>query len=114
MKIDSYSFGSLVIDGQKYEKDIIIKKGKIKKRKKKASKQFRSNFGHTPLSIWENIPWNCQTLIIGTGNNGALPVMEEVREKARQKGIKLVLMTTPEALKHINDADTNFILHLTC
>ncbi|MGD8523090.1 MAG: MTH938/NDUFAF3 family protein [Desulfobacterales bacterium] len=114
MKVKEISFGSINIDGKDYFMDIVINKGKIEKRKKKQSKKFRSQFGHTPLTILENIPWDCKKLIIGTGHSSALPVMKEVKKKAKKKGVKLVLMTTPDAILNINDKDTNFILHLAC
>lgn len=114
MKVNKISFGSITIDGRDYSKDIVIYKGKIKKRKKKESKKFRSRFGHTPLSILENIPWDCKKLIIGTGHSTALPVMNEVNEKAKKKGVEFVLMPTPDAIQYINEKDTNLIIHLTC
>jgi len=40
--------------------------------------------------------------------------MVEVYELAVRKGVELLTMSTPEAIKHINDQDTNLILHLTC
>ena len=114
MKVKDLSFGSINIDGKEYFKDIVINKGKIKKRKKKESKKFRNQFGHTPLSTIENIPWDCKKLIIGTGHSSALPVMSEVNKKAKKKGVELVLKSTPDAILHVNEKDTNFILHLTC
>ena len=39
-----------------YEHDVIIEGGEIRKRKKKPSKRFRDDSGHTPLSIEEKIP----------------------------------------------------------
>ena len=114
MKVKEISFGYINIDGKNYYKDIVINKGKIEKRKKKQSKKIRSQFGHTPLTSLENIPWDCKKLIIGTGHSSALPVMKEVKKKAKKKGVKLVLMTTPDAILNINDKDTNLILHLAC
>ena len=63
-KVKELSFGTINIDGKDYFKDIVIHKGKIEIRKKKESKHFRDRFGHTPLSISENIPWDCKKLII--------------------------------------------------
>jgi hypothetical protein len=114
MQVQELSFGTINIDGKEYAKDIVIHKGKIEKRKKKKSKNFRSQFGHTPLSNSENIPWDCKKIIIGTGHYSALPVMEEVKKKAKKKGVELVLMSTPDAILKINEKDTNLILHLTC
>ncbi len=114
MEIKNLSFGSITIDGETYRKDVVIDNGRVKKRKKAESKKYSHMFGHTPLSPDENIPWKCRHLIIGTGHSSSLPVMEEVHNIALRKGVKLHIMSTPEAIKHINDPDTNLILHLTC
>ena len=114
MKVKNLSFGSINIDGETYVKDVIINNGSIKKRKKAKSKKYRNRFGHTPLSPNENIPWNCKHLIVGAGHNSSLPVMDEVCDTAIRKGVELVIMSTPEAIKHINDPHSNLILHLTC
>lgn len=114
MIVNNLSFGSITIDGETWDKDIIITNGSVKKRKKAESKKYRDRFGHTPLSQDENIPWKCKRLIIGAGHSSSLPVMDEVKEKALRKGVELLIMSTPDAIKHINDPDTNLILHLTC
>jgi hypothetical protein len=114
MKVKNLSFGSVTIDGETYIKDIIIDNGVIKKRKKAESKKYSNRFGHTPLSPDENIPWNCKRLIVGAGHSSGLPVMDEVRDIAVSKGVELVVMSTPEAVEHINDPHSNLILHLTC
>jgi hypothetical protein len=77
MRFDNFSFGSLRIDDSTYEHDVVIDRGEIRGRKKKPSKKFRDDFGHTPLSIAEDIPWKCRQLAIGTGAYGRLPVMKE-------------------------------------
>ncbi len=51
-------------------------------------------FGHAPLSIEEDIPWSCSQLVIGTGAYGKLPVMQEVRNEAARKKIKLLILPT--------------------
>jgi len=86
MRFEAFSFGSIRIDGITYNHDVIIDRGEVHKRKKKASKRFRDDFGHTPLSVEERIPWKCRSLVIGTGT-GALPVMDEVKQEARRRKI---------------------------
>ena len=115
MRFEAFSFGSICIDGTTYEDDVVIDRGRIRKRKKKPSKRFRDRFGHTPLSIEEEIPWKCQRLLIGTGT-GALPVMEEVSREAHRRKIKIQILPTAEAIKIMENcpARTNAILHLTC
>ena len=115
MRFEDFSFGSIRIDGTTYEHDVAIDRGRIRKRKKKPSKKFRDEFGHTPLSIEEEIPWKCRRLVIGTGT-GALPVMEEVKREAQQRKIDLAILPATEAIKTLqeNFAETNAILHVTC
>ena len=72
MRITRYALGSVRVDGVTYGHDLIIDRGKIRKRNKAASKKFRGAYRHTPLSIEEDIPWQCQRLVIGTGADGAL------------------------------------------
>lgn len=116
-RITNYTFGSIRIDGTTYDRDVIIDRGAVRPRRKKGSKQFRDAFGHTPLSLHEDIPWDCERLVIGTGALGALPIMEEVELEAARRGIELLGVPTTEAiglLRHKSHEGTNAILHLTC
>ncbi len=116
MRFAGYSFGSLQVDGVTYDHDLIIDRGQIRRRKKAASKKFRGADGHTPLSTAENIPWRCRRLVIGTGADGALPVMEQVRAQARRRKVDLVILPTAEAIGALAGTikDTNAVLHVTC
>jgi hypothetical protein len=114
MIVTNLSFGSITIDGVTYREDVVIENGSVKKRKKAESKKYRDRFGHTPLSPDEKIPWKCRHLVIGMGHSSSLPVMDEVYDIALKKGVELLAVSTPEAIKHVNDPDTNLILHLTC
>ena len=58
MRFQKFSFGSIRIDGVTYEHDIVIDRGDVRKRKKKPSKKFRDEFGHTPVSIKKRSPGN--------------------------------------------------------
>src|SRR5436309_14740198 len=99
MRFDSFSFGSIQIDGSTYEHDVIIDRGEIRRRKKKPSKKFQEQFGHTPLSIEEEIPWKCRQLVIGSGAHGRLPVMQDVQREAERHEIKLLVLPTTEAIE---------------
>jgi hypothetical protein len=115
VRFSGYSFGSVRVDGVTYEHDLIIDRGKIHKRKKGASRKFRGAYGHTPLPAAEDIPWRCRRLVIGTGADGALPVLQEVREQARRREVELVIVPTAQAIGVLaKTKDTNAILHLAC
>src|SRR5262249_53295517 len=78
MRFKSFSFGSMRIDGVTYAHDVVIDRGQVRKRKKKPSKKFRDDFGHTPLSMEEDIPWKCLRLVIATGTR---PSVDDVRRQ---------------------------------
>jgi hypothetical protein len=114
MHFNKFSFGTLRIDGRTYEQDVVIDRGEVRKRQKALSRRFRE-FGHTPLSIDEKIPWKCQRLVIGTGAYGRLPVMKEVKLEGEQRHVELVILRTSEALRLIErESEANAILHVTC
>jgi len=116
MRISHFAFGVLEIDGVTYEHDIVIDRGEIQKRKKKASKKFRDAFGHTPLSLEENIPWRCTRLVIGTGAYGRLPVMDDLKREADERGVKLIVLPTAAAIEVLQKGPrkTNAVLVVTC
>src|SRR6202162_2036664 len=115
MHLDKFSFGTLRIDGSTYEQDVVIYRGEIRTRKKLPSRKFRDEFGHTPLSIEEKIPWKCHRLVIGTGAYGRLPVMKEVKLEAERRHVELVLVPTNEAIRLMErESAANAILHVTC
>jgi len=115
MRFERFSFGSIRIDGVTYERDVIIDRGEVRKRKKKASRKFRHLYGHTPLSMEEKMPWKCRRLVIGTGT-GALPVMQEVKREAKRRKVELLILPTEQAIALLKEkpAETNAVLHVTC
>jgi hypothetical protein len=114
MRFQKFSFGSIRIDGVTYEHDVVIDRGDVRKRKKKPSKKFRDEHGHTPISIEEKIPWKCRRLIIGTGTG--LPVMDDVKTEAKRRKITLLVLPSTEAIEELkkHPDETNAILHVTC
>jgi len=115
MRFDDFTFGSVCIDGVTYEHDVVIDRGQVSKRKKKLSKKFRGEFGHTPLSLEEKILWKCRRLVVGTGT-GALPVMEELKREAKRRKIELLILPTVRAIQVLerDSTETNAVLHVTC
>lgn len=116
MRFAAFEFGSIRIDGATYENDVIIDRGAIRPRKKKPSKPLRGQYGHTPLSAAEKIPWTCRRLIVGTGVDGALPVMNDVKREAERRNVELVILPTTKAIAELKKQPkkTNAILHVTC
>src|SRR5664280_3036256 len=97
VKVRFVRFGIVEIDGQRYERDVMVVGGRVGRRRKKASRPLRDRYGHTPLSLLEPIPWACRRLIVGTGVDGALPIDEAVVVEAARRGVGLVALPTDEA-----------------
>jgi hypothetical protein len=110
-------FGSIVVGGERFDCDVVLEAGRARPRKKGPSKAHRSRYGHTPLSPDEDIPWSPPRLVVGTGASGRLPIMPEVWEEAKLRGVELTAVPTSEAcelLRPIRRDEVYAILHVTC
>jgi len=89
MQFESFSFGSIRIDGISYDHDVLIDRGKVRKRRKKGSRKFRNAFGLTP---------------------------DQVRLEAQRRKVEVVIVPTPQAVELLKrePVETNAILHVTC
>src|SRR5207248_8619577 len=105
MRARLVKFGEVEVDGKRYTHDVVIDGGKVRKRKKGPSKQFREKFDHTPLSAEEEIPWGGKRLIVGTGAHGALPVMDEVLAEAKQRGIEVIAARTLDVCERVEEVE---------
>jgi len=112
-RIDSYHFGQIVIDGEKYSSDVIIFPGRIQS-------AWYSKKGHE-LSL-EDITWviteNPEVLLVGTGASGLVKVLPEVQQAAEARDIQLIVLPTGEACEIYNRLSPSqkvvAVLHLTC
>jgi hypothetical protein len=120
MKIKSIEsqFGWIGINGEKYEKDIVIHSdGSVTKREKKKSKDLKLEYGHTPLSERELeflSKEHFKALYVGTGQEAALPITPKALEMLNK--YNAVILPTPEVIRRIEDEKKNFValIHVTC
>ncbi|MGB3715817.1 MAG: MTH938/NDUFAF3 family protein [Candidatus Promineifilaceae bacterium] len=115
---EATSFGSITIDGQKFDHDVIIRlDGTIRKRKKKLSKRLYGTSHKISRSeadfIYED---GAQTLIVGTGQYDQVRLSDEAQEYFDGHGVKLITVATPEAIRLWNDEEGAAIglFHVTC
>jgi hypothetical protein len=117
-EIQDTEFGKIIVEDEVYEHDIVIRLGgKVKKRKKKLSKEKYGTSHTVSLDEAEHIfDEGARRLIIGTGQYGNLKLSEEAEEYFREKGCSVELFPTPEALKAWNEAEGKTIgmFHVTC
>ncbi len=117
MDVDYPGFGAIVIDGRRFDHDVVVEADRVQRRKNGPSKAYRIRYGHTPLSPDEEIPWSPPQLVVGTGASGRLPIMPEVWEEAKARGVEMIALPTSEAcelLRSIDEGEVFAILHVTC
>jgi hypothetical protein len=117
MKAELVEFGRLEIEGERYNRDVVVDGGQIRKRDKGPSKALPHRGRHTPLTAAEQIPWGGRRLIIGTGAKGQLPIAPELGEEARRRGVTIEALPTSDACRLLADLDSTevyAILHVTC
>jgi hypothetical protein len=112
MKIDTYSFGNIVIDGQPYSKDVIIYAERV------FSPWWRrdGHLLHRP-DIDESTLSGYQEIIIGTGYYGIMKVPDEMVHHLESLGLTVTVMKTKDAVRRYNDSNERTAvaaLHLTC
>ena len=117
-KTEATSFGSITIDGQRFDHDVLIRlDGKIQKRKKKLSKRHYGTShtisGDEAAYIYED---GAQTVVIGTGQYNRVRLSAEAQAYFDGHGVTVVAMATPEAIARWNEAQENTIglFHVTC
>ena len=116
--INDTSFGSITVDGESYEHDIIITlEGTVKKRKKKLSKSIYGSSHTISLPEIEYVyQENADGIVIGSGQYGVARLSQEASEFMVDKKCRVVLKNTPEALQEWNRSKGNWIglFHITC
>jgi hypothetical protein len=114
--ITHYSFGKMTIDGKDYDGDLaILPGGKVK--------NWPIDLGTHMLSSDDLAPMlddQIKTVIIGTGNAGAVELGDEMQpllDDLRKKGVRIFIENTAKAVKHFNATPKDGLLaafHLNC
>ena len=114
MKIDSYSFGQIVINGKEYISDVIIYHDRVD-----ASWWRKEGHRLQPGDITAALNAQPDILIIGTGYAGVLTVPRELAAHITSLGIEIMVERTTKAVELYN----SFLgtkkyavaaLHITC
>ena len=111
--IDSYQFGSIVIDGRVYRKDVIVTPDGV-------IPDWWRERGHS-LSmddLSEGLESQPEQLIVGTGRYSCMKVPEETQSALLSSGIKVHILAIDEACERYNAQVHRgrlvAALHLTC
>ncbi len=114
MEISDCRFGSITIDGTRYDKDVIIHNGRV-------YPNWWRRKGHGLCmedleTILDDPP---SVLVIGRGHHKVMRVPEGTRSALADRGIELVDLSTPKAAQRFEELvaegkDVSAGFHLTC
>ena len=117
-KIDELTFGSIIVEGKKYCRDVLIfADGTIKKRKGGFLMFGSHKIKNQELEeLSQSQP---ETIIVGTGTNGAAHITPEAESWAKGKNLSLLVQPSYDAIARLNElaeqrkkvAD---LIHITC
>ena len=111
-RIEDYSFGHIVVDGQEHSKDVIVLPDRV------VGNWWRRD-GHSLViedldDVLDELP---ERLIVGCGADGRLHPHPSVIEALARRGVEVEALPTDEAVRRYeesNPAHTAAALHLTC
>jgi hypothetical protein len=116
--ISDTGFGYVVLEGSRIEHDVVIRlSGKIKRRKKKLSKEIYGTSHVISMAEAKYIYQDgAERLIIGSGQFGLLTLSAEAADYFKKKKCKVDLQPTPKAIGRWNEARGAVIglFHVTC
>ena len=114
MKIEDYSFGKIIVDGQVYNSDVIITSETV------IDSWWRKQ-GHRldKSDLNEILDANPDCLLVGTGYYGRMSIPNETIEYLQSKNIKLDYAPTGDAIKQLKQLQQRCArivaaFHLTC
>ncbi|HEY70064.1 MAG TPA: hypothetical protein G4O08_05705 [Anaerolineae bacterium] len=112
-KIEAYRFGSIIVDGITYRRDVILFPESVQRdwHRKESHLLALSDLE----TVLEDPP---QVLIIGAGFFGSMKVPDEVLRELESRGIEPVVLRSKQACAAYNQqaeqARVALAIHLTC
>lgn len=114
MRIDSYSFGVMQVDGSQYRADLIIFPDRVRP-------NWRRRQGHSLAieDLDDVLDFSPEVLVIGKGASGMMHTPASTRKTLEEKGIQVLADNTPEASAVFNEQiergrKVAGVFHLTC
>ena len=117
-QINGTEFGSITIDGDVLDHDVVIRlNGNVERRKKKLSKAI---YGTSHIISLDEAKQAYQDgarqLIVGSGQYGNVTLSDEAKAYFERKNCKVKILSTPDAITIWNKTEGALIglFHVTC
>ena len=114
MRIESYSFGSMKVDGAEYTSDLIIFPDRV------SSGWWRKEGHKLSMEDLEQVfEFKPEVLVVGKGSSGLMAIPASTETALREQGIELIAKNTGEAWPLFNEETAKGkkvvgAFHLTC
>jgi hypothetical protein len=114
MRIESYSFGVMKVDGKEYRQDLIVFPDKVRP-------NWWRKQGHSLAveDVRDVIEFKPELLIVGTGDSGMMDIPATTEKALQDAGIEVIAKNTAQAYSMFNEQikkGKNVVgaFHLTC
>lgn len=101
-KVDKLTFGSIVIEGKKYRRDVLIFADGVVKKRKGGFLMFGSHKIRKE-EIQKLTQGQPEAIIVGTGTNGAAHIAPEIENWAKGNNLNLLVQASYDAVATINE-----------
>jgi len=117
-KVDKLSFGSIVIEGKRYGRDVLISADGAVKQRKGGFLMFGSH-NIKKEEIEKLNLGEPETIIIGTGTSGKASLAPDVKGWAGEKNLNLIIQPSYDAVAKLNELmeqgkKVAALIHITC
>ncbi len=118
VKVNNFSFGSIIIDNKKYSRDVFIFSDGSVERRQGGIWMFGSH-NIKQKEIERLLKGKPEVVIVGTGTDNLARLSREAESWGKEKKLELIVLPSSEAVARLNElADQGrkaaAIIHITC
>ena len=118
VKVNDFSFGSIVVNYKKYSRDVFIFADGTVKRRKGGIWMFGSH-NIQKKELEELLKGNPEVIIIGTGTDNKACLSSEAESWAKVEKLDFTVMPSHEAVTRLNELagkgkKASALIHITC
>ncbi|MGB3242754.1 MAG: MTH938/NDUFAF3 family protein [Candidatus Omnitrophota bacterium] len=114
MRIDSYTFGSITVNGKRYTSDLIVFPDKIQSYWQRLDSHILNLD-----DLKEVMEYGPEILVVGRGGSNCMVVPEDTKKTLEEMNVKVLDTNTDDACQIFNDLTSDGkkvvgAFHLTC
>lgn len=117
-KIESFQFGSIVIDGKTYGRDVIMLPDGLVRERKGGFWKFGSHIINKE-EIRELVAANPEVVVLGVGTNARANLVSDSLFALKRANVERIILPSPDAVERLNQLVAEgkrvaALIHITC